>query len=432
MAKRFIVATHDYSGLGIAKKLQDEGYEVLLAVNTPNFEDDSERARFANVGNGIVTKVDLKSIFEKRSDYKDWYWIWDFNHNVTFSQTLHEEKFKILGGGKHAEKMEHDRNACLEFVSQFGLRSPPTFEFDNMKDAIIHCEKNPRTAYVFKPNVGDKYETFLPENEDPVLANIELRSHLESNGNSSSFILQERKDGVETNVEVWFQRGEPVFAFMTLECKRKNVFDLGPLMGCAFDFAFTIPLDCKAVQDSVGKLYPAYKEMKYTGFADANFIASRDGIWFFEKCERFGYNSHPNLFLNLALKGMGTILSSLIDGHFTNCFSGGFGASITMSTIPNHSAGKVIHFPSRIKKDIYMWDAYVENDRTLISGYDHEGDVLIVTGYGYTIPTAWEKTIKKAGEIRFPYRQYRTDGADTNFPTSPIRRYEALKAMGYI
>ena len=48
--------------------------------------------------------------------------------------------------------------------------------------------------------------------------------------------------------------------------------------------------------------------MKYTGFADANFIAARDGIWFFEKCERFGYNAHVNLFWNLNLSTLGEVL----------------------------------------------------------------------------------------------------------------------------
>jgi len=40
----------------------------------------------------------------------------------------------------------------------------------------------------------------------------------------------------------------------------------------------------------------AYRDMRYTGFGDANFIAARDGVWSFEKCEGFGYNAHPNLF----------------------------------------------------------------------------------------------------------------------------------------
>ena len=56
----------------------------------------------------------------------------------------------------------------------------------------------------------------------------------------------------------------------------------------------------------------------------------------------------------------------------------------------------------------------------------------MVNGYGYTIPTAWEDVMKKAAQIRFPYRSYRPDGAGVNYPSSPVRRYEALKAMDYI
>ena len=45
---------------------------------------------------------------------------------------------------------------------------------------------------------------------------------------------------------------------------------------------------------------------------------------------------------------------------------------------------------------------------------------------------SWEAVMKKAADIRFPYRHYRADGDQTNYPSSPIRRYEALKAMGFI
>lgn len=38
--------------------------------------------------------------------------------------------------------------------------------------------------------------------------------------------------------------------------------------------------------------------------------------------------------------------------------------------------------------------------------------------------------MKKAEQIKFPYRGYWTDGDRTNFPSSPIRRHEASRAMG--
>jgi phosphoribosylamine-glycine ligase len=247
-----------------------------------------------------------------------------------------------------------------------------------------------------------------------------------------SFILQERKEGVEANVEVWFQNGDPVFAFMDLECKKRMNGDLGDLIGCAFDFAFTVPLESKAVAETIGNLVPAYREMKYTGFADANFVAARDGIWFFEKCERFGYNSHVNLLFNLAQRKIGDILASLIDGHFTPCFAGGFGATVTMSTRQNPAGGKVVQFPPKLWKHIFFWDVYKEGDSYLTAGFEKEGYVLLVNGYGYTIPTAWENVMHHAARIKFPDRSYRTDGDRTDFPQSPIRRYEALRAMGYL
>ncbi len=69
-------------------------------------------------------------------------------------------------------------------------------------------------------------------------------------------------------------------------------------------------------------------------------------------------------------------------------------------------------------------------DALLTVGYNDA--VAIATGYGYTIQTAWEDVIAKAWQVRFPGRSFRTDGAGTDYPSSPVRRYEALRAMGYI
>lgn len=422
----FVVATRDYAGLGFASRLQDEGHGVILATSPPDNAPDS----WSLVGDGLVPKEPLSQVMQRRESLRDAYWIWDFNHSVSENETLRAEGFKVLGGGAHADTMEHDRQACLDFAAMYGLESPPSHRFEKLADAVQFLNENPRTAFVFKPDEGANHETLLPEAEDAVEANLELRVHLESSEDKGAFILQERKDGVETNVETWFQNGEPVFAFMGLESKKRYTGDMGELGGCAFDFVFTIPLDCRAVTESVGRLFPAYRRMHYTGFADANFIAARDGIWFFEKCERFGYNAHPNLFWNLNLGTLGQVLANLIDGTFRPCFSGGFGASVTMSTRENADGGKAIQFPQKLWKDIYLWDAYRKGEHLVTAGFDR--DILILTAYGYTIPTAWELLMRRAAEVRFPFRHYRTDGDRTDFPTSPVRRYEALRAMGYL
>jgi len=57
--------------------------------------------------------------------------------------------------------------------------------------------------------------------------------------------------------------------------------------------------------------------------------------------------------------------------------------------------------------------------------------VLVVNAFGYTMPQAWESVLGRAARIYFPGRSYRLDGAGTAFPSSPVRRYEALAAMRY-
>ena len=429
----FIVVTQDYVGLGFAVRLLAEGHRVILAYHPR--EEDREPARWAayqRVGEGLVDKQPLTELLARRAELKEHYWLWDFNHSVDENELLRAEGFKVFGGGRHANTMEHDRAQCLELVERYGLHSPPSQRFERPALAIAFLEQHRETAYVYKPDEGDSFETFVPEAEEPADANEELRVHLATSTHKGAFILQERKEGVETNAEVWFQNGEPVFAFMAIECKKKYALDLGHFVGCAFNFAFVVPVDCRAVKEVMGRLFPVYKEMKYTGFGDANFIAAKDGLWFLEKCERFGYNSHPNLFWNLSVQGTGEVLASLIDGHFTPHFAEGFGASLLMSTKEGAPGGHAVQFPPKLESSLFFWDVWKKDGLYLTAGYDQDGYVLLVNAHGFTMETAWEAVLHKAAQVRFPYRHYRADGDRTDYPSSPLRRYEALKAMGYI
>jgi phosphoribosylamine-glycine ligase len=425
---RFVVATHHFAGLGMALRLQEEGHDVLVA--SAGTDDRRLAECYDLVGRGLVPRQSLAEAMRDRARWRDAHWIWDENHSVAENEQLRGEGFRVFGGGRYADTMEHDRDACLRFVGEYGLRPPPSVAFDRPEDALRHLDANPATAFVYKPDAGETYETWLPQSEDGAEANRELRQHLRTLTNGAPFVLQERKDGIETNVEVWFTNGTPVFAFMTLESKRKLTGDLGDLAGCAFDFVFAVPLECRAVQESVGRLFPAYAKMRYTGFGDANFIVGRDGVWFFEKCERFGYNAHPNLFWNLDRAPLATTLASLTDGCVAPDVSPGFGATVTMY-MDHPAAGKAVQFPEAVARSLYLFDVYKEGDQLLTAGYYGEA-VLLACGFGYTIPTAWEAALAVAAQVRFPGRGYRLDGAGTDFPSSPQRRYEALTAMGYL
>ena len=431
---RFVVATQDHSGLGFALRLKEEGNEVLVATN-PSAADRADASRleaFERVGCGLVAKAPLASVLARRGAWRDALFVWDQNHSVEENELLRREGFRVLGGGAYAHAMEHDRAACLELAGRYGLTPPESHRFEDTRAARAFVEEHADRAWVYKPDVGQNFETFVPDGEEPADANEELVLHLETCEPERAFILQERRAGVEANVECWMVAGEPRFAFVGLECKKKYVLDLGPMVGCALDFAFAVPLDCRAVAESVGKLFPFYAETRFTGFADANVLADRDGVWFLEKCERLGYNAHPNLLFNLSRKPLGEVFASLADGTFAPDFAEGFGASVTMSTKESAPGGMGILIPEKHAKDVYLWDAWRKGEHLVTAGYDPAGDVLCVLGHGYTLPTAWEAVAKRASEIRFPYRHWRSDGDQTNYPSSPLRRYEALKAMGYI
>ena len=425
---RFIIATRHFAGLGFALRLKEEGHDVALA---PSGTDDRRlEDRYALVGEGLVHRQPLAELVAARDQWRDALWLWDENHSVSENELLRAEGFRVFGGGRYPDTMEHDRDACLTFVGKYGLAPPPSFAFTGREDALTLLGENPGTAYVYKPDAGETYETWIPQSENAAEANVELRQHLRTLTNSAPFVLQERKDGVETNVEVWFVNGEPVFAFMTLESKRKLTGDLGDFSGCAFDFSFVIPVESRAVTESVGRLFPAYREMRYTGFGDANFIVARDGLWFFEKCERFGYNSHPNLLWNLNRAPLGETFASLVDGTFRPDFSPGFGATVTLY-MDHPAMGKAVQYPETVARNIYPYDLYRQDDQLLIAGYYGEA-VLLACAFGYTMPTAWEAALDVAAQVKFSGRSYRIDGAGTDFPSSPLRRYEALVAMGYL
>ncbi|MDB4917809.1 MAG: hypothetical protein JWM95_5453 [Gemmatimonadetes bacterium] len=425
---RFVVATLHFAGLGFAIRLQDEGHEVLMAA--AGIDDRRLEDRYQLVGTGLVARQPLGDVMRDRAQWRDAIWIWDENHSVGQNELIRAEGYRVFGGGTYADTMEHDRDACLRLMGSYGLVPPPSHAFTDPADALRFLEETPDAAFVYKPDVGETFETWLPQSDSAAEANLELRQHLRTITNSGPFVLQERKDGIETNIEVWFVDGEPVFAFMALESKRKLTGDLGDFCGCAFDFTFVIPLESKAVTESVGRLFPEYRKMRYTGFGDANFIVARDGIWFFEKCERFGYNAHPNLFWNLNRAPLGETLAALLDGSFRPDFAPGFGASL--SVYQDHPApGKAVQFNETVARNIYLYDVYRQDGQLLSAGYYGEA-LLIACGFGYTIPTSWEAALAVASAVHVAGKSYRLDGAGTDFPTSPLRRYEALDAMGYL
>ncbi len=426
----FVIVSEDFTGLGWAKKLLDEGNDVIFAYKLK--EDDEKKEEAKMVGKGIVDVFDLETVFKDRKTYKDWYWIFDMNVHVKVARQLFEEGYKVLGGQEISEKMENDRQFASNLMERYGIKSPPTHEFKSVEEGLAFLEENPEKAFVFKPDQPNGICcTYVPDSVKNEKANEELRVYLASLSETGTYILQERIKGVETNFEVWFHQGTPFFAMCNIECKKKLNQDFGGMVGCSQSIDFTIPLECKAVTSTIGKLYEFYKELEYTGFVDANIIVYDNENYYLETCNRFGYNSHPNLFFSVAKVPVGEILADIIDGNIDNFYDKmryGFGASITLYT-DQEKKGLPIFIEEDARDNFFMFDGYKENDQTFMSGYC--GEIGIVTDHGYTIKEAAEEVLEKAKLIRFPMRSMRSDIDKNDYPSSPQGRYDALDAMDY-
>lgn len=426
--KKFIVVTQDFSGLGFAKRLTEEGNDVLVAI-IPKEDEDNEEL-LMRVGDGIVEKQEISKVIKNRLNYKDAYWIWDQNHNFEYADQLRKEGFKVFGGQELAYKMEHDRKFGNDIIKKAGLDTLPTHEFSDIQSGLDFLDANEDKAFVFKPDESvAAYTTYVPDNEIDEYANRELYRYMESLSDDGTYILQERiSDALETNVEVWLYKGTPFFAFVDLESKRKLNKDEGEMVGCAHDIVFTTSLESRLVKETIAKLYPFYQD--YTGFLDMNVLIKDKKFYFLEFCARFGYNSHPNLFWNLALSPIGEILSDFIDGKiedFYRHFNYGFGASVTLY-IDHPREGLPFKKQEHFHGHFYHFDTYEnEDDEYFLAGYANE--VGIVMGYGYTIEEAGRDALRNGDKIFYPMHAMRTDICGREYNSSPANRYDALEAM---
>ena len=447
---KFIIVAHDKdcSGLGFAKILKEgntgRGYnpdwdcstvEVLLTVikDADDLEPEYEKA-IEMIGDGIVDKIDWEELYAKRDNYRDFAWIWDGNHNSEIADELRGEGYTVFGATALSDASEHDREYGLSLIERAQLETAEFHEFNDIKAGIAFMEANEGKSYVFKPDEPDcaSWVTMAPDSDNDHHANKEIRRFLESQGTGKGkFILQQRVKGIELNVEMWLYKGQPFFAHGNLESKRKHNGDLGKMIGCAMDVEFIIPLHCKVLQETVWKLCDLPEFQDFTGFLDMNIIVADNKYYFLEFCQRWGYNSHCNLFLTLSLSPMSEIMSDFILGNtenFNRHFRSGFGTSITcLIDNPVHGLPLMFGDHQDVESRFYHFDSYKKNDEFFLAGTGNE--VGIQCAHDYDLKSSAEECLRKFHKVHFSGKFGRTDLALTDYQSNPIERLIACNAM---
>lgn len=425
----FAIVTKDMSGFGWAKRLREEGESVVLVAQNDT-EDADDEQRYQTVGKGWVPRMTLTEA-QSTLRGRNTYWIFTENNFPEVADRLRKAGQKVFGTGLFSDQMEHDRGFAIDRAHEQGLRSPASEEFHSRDEGLKHLDAHPDTAFVLKPDEGVNAETFVPELEEDEAANEETYTYLEHLPEEpSSYILQERVRGVEVNVELDFSNGEPFFAFVTLEAKRKNPSDQGTMSGCAGDLLWAVPIDAPLVQQTIGTMLPLYREKRYTGPADANIILTDTGPVFLEACNRFGYNAHVTLFTGLALDTFGNLMADWMDGKvqdFSRRFRPDFAASVTLF-LDHPTPGLPI--TEKGMEQFYPFDGYKEKGKTLLAGYSSE--VGIMVGEGATPEAAFDAVYAELQQeaVSYPGRYYREDLADTGYSNAILDRWRQLDSLG--
>lgn len=441
---KFIIVSADASGEGWAKMLlsgaagrgnprEEHNTDVIFSL-IPK-DDEEKLENLEKVGEGLLDCIPFDIIWESRKKYRDYLFVFDQNHNSDKAEQLRKEGFMVFGGLKLSDRSEHDRDFGISLIEKAGLDTPETQEFSSIEEGLSFLDENEDRAWVFKPDEPDEksWVTTCPDHDNDPKANREIYNFLKSQNNSTPFILQERVKGVEINVEFFVYEGKPFFAHGNFECKRKYNGDYGKMIGCAQDFEFVMPLNCKILKDTLWKLVelPDFKD--YTGFLDMNLIVADNKYYFLEFCQRFGYNSHPNLFLSLAISPLSEILSDWVLGNIDNFYSHfrlGYGASISCN-IDVPVMGLPLSFDDETDESrFYPYDTYREDDMDYLCGYDEA--VGVVVAHDYDPKSACEEAISKFKRIHYPGKFGRIDLAQIDYLSNPIERLTAIREMGLL
>lgn len=434
--REFVVVTKDFSGLGWANTLQQEGETVTVMTVFDEDQPDVEKAK-ERVGSGWLNVEELST-----KGHAGAYWIFAENNFPKEAQQLRKAGAKVFGCSELSERLEHDRDYGVDVAKSCGLESPPTYDFDSLEEGVAFLEQHTDRAFVFKPDDsgGVNFSTFVPIRSKPKDANRELYNYLSHmKEEPGHYILQERlsiEDVTEVNCELWFYEGEPFLANIGLEVKRKNTYDLGEMTGCGGDFIKFVGLDTPIIQQTVGKMLKFYQKEGYTGFADVNVLLTKDGTpHFLEVCNRFGYNSHPNMFLALCKDSFGNVIADYTDGKVDDMasrFSTDWGTSLTLY-LDHPRPGLPVHIDKKFEKFFYPFDGYKEDDQLLLTGYSDEIGIAVLRGKDMAL-TAQRLADMLAGDevVSVPDVYYRWDLWEENYYNAPVLRYGALAKRGLV
>jgi phosphoribosylamine--glycine ligase len=324
---------------------------------------------------------------------------------------LRAEGYNVVGGSAFGDRLENDRAFAQQFLSEHGMKTVPTREFNSVQDALADLQANPRRCVLkLSASAGETFVGVLPDGRD-IAALLRVRPP------SDDFILMDHVGGVETGVGAYFN-GSAFMRPACLDWEHKHFFagDLGELtgeMGTVATFRDTETVFAAML----APVEASFRGAGHVGWVNLNLMINEEGIWPLEFTCRFGYPGFAVL-EPLQAAGWGEIFASAIGGAVDLPTREGFSVGVVISTPPFPLSRKEVDAPVGLPiligdvedEHLHLGEVGREHGELVTSGL--YGWTAVVTGTGATVEQAKAAAYARVGKVQTPNLRYRLDIGD--------------------
>ena len=427
---KFWIFSADNSGAMIAMRLILEGQQVsytLIPTKGKKLNPDDYK-----VLDG--TRVQKVGWNRNLSIPRDTLVVFDTNHNPEYADSLRARGLRVFGSGKFAARLEDDRSYGLDIMTKCGIPTSKEnvndFYFKSVDQAVTFLKGPGRDrAWVVKPDHADCAYTFVSNSNDELIGYMQAPKVAEVL-NRAPFTIQEKRDGIATSCEGWFDGSKFVLFNITLENKRKGAGNVGRNRGCRGDVTWIADRNIRLVKEGISRIEPILRQNKYVGFIDLNQMVSKEGIFGLEWTPRFGYNGTFTFIGECIQKPLWSVIEGFLDGKLDNLKpSSKFGASVNLDREVEIADLPIICDKTKdpeIGSHVWLYDFKCgKQGQVLTAGAAQE--IAVVCAGGTTIPQAKAALYKRVEAIDIPDMDYRVDIGD-----DAEKEYQQLRSWGWI
>lgn len=351
--------------------------------------------------------------------------------DVTFGDIpdqLRNAGYRVFGGSIESNQLELNRGYFQSVLTEHGIKTLPSLDFDTPDDAITFIHTNPG-PWVLKQNTHISSLNYVGQRTDDQDI-LDMLQYYKTEG-IAPLHLQKKAIGIEIGVGRYFNGSDWVGPIeINMEHKHLMNNNIGPLtaeMGTLM--WYETDENQPIFQATLAKLKDFLCRINYKGDIDIGCIVNKEGIWPLESTVRFGTPS-TQLQCELQVSPWGDMLKAIADGTPYNlAYRRDYGIVVSIAVPPfpfaPDDAGHA-HITTSNGTSLFFTEDFTEEDATHVHFEEiskkvladgriryyvagKHGYALYVTGHGKTVAEAREKVYSLINKIHLPNMMYRTD-----------------------